>query len=91
VTWRARYTFERVGDVVFVVDLDEGRSVTDDAAAVIRDLIERGIDVDRMMIVYRDISGLWDQITTKRGAFSGFRSLGVLDRIEAVRKAGGKL
>jgi hypothetical protein len=85
---RARYTFERAGDVVFIVDRDDGKSVTNDAEAVIRDLRERGIDVDRVAIVYRDTMGIWDQIQTKRGAFSGFRSLGgTSDRIEAGRLA----
>ena len=85
---RARYTFERVGDVVFIVDCDDGKSVTNDADAVIRDLRERGIDVDRVVIVYRDTMGMWDQLQTKRGAFAGFRSLGgTSDRSEAVRRA----
>jgi hypothetical protein len=85
---RARYTFERVGEIVFIVDLDAGRSVTNDAEAVIRDLVDRGIEVDRMAIIYRDTTGRWDQLRTNGGNFAGFRWLGAYDRTEAARRAG---
>jgi len=72
---RSRYTFKHASDTVLIEDLCDGRSVTNDVERVIGDLVERGIDVDRHAIVYRDTMGRWDQILTHNGKFSGFMAL----------------
>jgi hypothetical protein len=72
---RARCTFKRVGDAVLIEDLCDGRSVTNDAERVIDDMVERGTDVDRCVIVYRDTMGRWDQILTRNGKFFRFLAL----------------
>jgi len=50
-------------------------------------LVERGIEVDRALIVYQDSTGLWDQLRTRRSEFAGVRALGARDRIEAIQRA----
>jgi hypothetical protein len=84
---RSRYTFERSERAIFIIDLGVGLSVTNDAERVIHDLVDRGIAVDRMVIVYRDTTGVWDQLLTKRGQFAGFRRLHANDRMDALRLA----
>lgn len=85
--YRARYTMRRIGDAVLLEDADAGRSITNDAERVIRDLVERGIDVDRCVIVYRDTTGIWDQMVTYRGEFRAFYPIGVRDGCEAALMA----
>lgn len=53
-----------------------GRSVTNDAEAVIRDLVGFGIDVDKRQIIYRDSEGEWYVLRTQLGAFVGFMPIG---------------
>jgi hypothetical protein len=52
-----------------------GRSVTNDAELVIRDLVEFGIDLDRRQVIYRDSDGQWSGIATRGGLFVGFTPL----------------
>lgn len=89
---RARYTMQRWHDAVLIEDLCDSvgvpvRSVTNDAERVVRDLAERGIDVDRTVIVYRDTMGVWDQLLTRRGEFLGFYALGCNDGRTAAANA----
>lgn len=86
--WRAWYTMERWHDAVLLEDRDAGdSSVTNDADRVVDDLVERGIDVDRVVIVYRDPQGIWDQILTRKGEFVDFHPLGCRTGREAAVKA----
>jgi hypothetical protein len=85
---RARYTMRRIGDAVLLEDAaGETRSVTNDAEGVIRDLVERGVRVDKCVIVYRDTMGIWDQLLTHNGEFATFHPLGVRTGEEAAMKA----
>ncbi|CAO4181067.1 hypothetical protein EEDFHM_03847 [Methylorubrum populi] len=79
------YRIELAGDVICVTDLDRGgASVTNDAAGVIRDLVEAGHDLSRMPVIYRDSTGTWDELVVKDGRFAGFRHLDTA-RKEALR------
>jgi hypothetical protein len=60
------------GNAVLVVDLDCGRSVTNDAEGVIADLAAAGVDFRGRRVLYRDTTGRWDQLVVAGGAFSGF-------------------
>lgn len=85
---RARYTAEMVGrTIIAIVDLGTGKSVTNDAERVVRDLAERGFPVRVARIVYRDSDGIWDGIRTKDGEFAGFVPLGDAGRDQAIRHA----
>jgi 3-mercaptopyruvate sulfurtransferase SseA len=80
---RSKYVFEQEGSFVFIEDLDEGKSVTNDVENVVRDLAEEGIDVDRSIIVYKDTSGTWDGILCRDGKFFAFRAIGAKSREQA--------
>lgn len=59
------------GSVVFVRDLDlGGRSVTNDAEAVVAEILEH---YPMARIVYRDSSGHWDEMTNDGESFTGFQ------------------
>ena len=86
----AAYTWHVApGGVLVVVDLcREGwRSVTHDAAGVVSDLAELRPDLlaRAPLIVYRDRTGQWDALCTKRkGGFAGFTPIGARSEAEAV-------
>lgn len=71
---RARYTTRLKDGVIVLEDLDQGRSVTNDAELVIRDLAERGFDLS-LPIIYRDTLGCWSGLLVRDGAFAGFLPL----------------
>lgn len=48
---RAVYTVDDDGDFIKIIDLDEGRTVTNDARNVVRDLVKAGYDVDKKIIL----------------------------------------
>lgn len=82
---RSDYRVELAGDVICVTDLNlGGRSVTNDAEGVIRDLAEAGYDLARMPVIYRDSQRNWDELVVKDGVFAGFRHLDTA-RKEALR------
>lgn len=84
---RADYTIE-VNDGLFVgiVDHDNGKSVTNDAAEIIQDLVNSGMNVDARIIVYRDTMGIWDRIVTKNGKCVGIESVNTKTFEEAKKK-----
>lgn len=84
---RAAYTFSIVDGVVCIIDEDGSRSVTNDAEAVIADLVRKGLDVAFMPVIYRDTEGTWDQLVVEDGRFDGFRLLGETDRDRAIERA----
>lgn len=83
---RSTYTYEMVGDVICIIDHDKGHTVTNDASEVVQDLVECGHDLSRMRVVYRDTTGVWDELVVANGAFAGFRSVGKRDRADAVAR-----
>lgn len=75
---------------VCVIDSDDGGcSVTNDIEHVVRDLIDRGVDLTTAPLIYRDSQGLWDEVLVgPDGRFGGFRALGgERDKDTAMRRA----
>lgn len=73
---RAEYTWRLEGDVLVLIDKNQGGlSVTNDAEAVIQDLVRLGYNVDALRIIYRDTEWRWDGLLTKDGKFAGFRPI----------------
>lgn len=56
--------------IVFIVDEDGPRSVTNDAEAVCAEAVG---DLPGYRLVYRDTDGCWDELVHDRGRFVGFR------------------
>ncbi|QEE39817.1 MULTISPECIES: DUF6011 domain-containing protein [unclassified Methylobacterium] len=83
---RATYTRETRGDVILITDLNKGRTVTNDAESVIGDLVECLGDLAGKRIVYRDTSGVWDELVVTSNRFTGFRSVGVRTPEEVLAK-----
>lgn len=81
---RSRYTYVQRDGAVLIEDMIGQVSVKNDIATVVIDLVKREIDVDRVIIVYLDGTGLWDRARTKGGAFACFEVLGELDGPTAV-------
>lgn len=76
-------TFEVGDDVLALVDHDRGMSITNDAEGVISVLASR-YDLSRRRVIYRDTTGLWDELVHERGRFKVFRVLGLASRDDAV-------
>jgi len=73
---RASYSYQIVGQVIAIIDHNEGRSVTNDVRNVLADLKQAGLNLCVYRVIYRDTLGTWDEICTDpRGDFDGFRSL----------------
>jgi hypothetical protein len=65
-------TFEVIkvtGDVVWIRDLDRGRSITNDAERVCDEL---AIEYGNRRIIYRDTDGEWDEFVHEHGRFLSF-------------------
>ncbi|TCK37942.1 hypothetical protein B0G84_3240 [Paraburkholderia sp. BL8N3] len=86
---RATYDVFYLPGFICVVDLDEGRSVTNDIENVIADLAAQLSD--RVRLIDRDTQGIWDEVEflTVNGCarFRGFRSLHQRSMQEAIAKA----
>jgi hypothetical protein len=77
---RSVYSRAVYGNVVAIIDHDEGRSVTNDAENVIGDLTQQGFDLSKYRVIYRDTHGIWDQLLVDRtGRFAGFSSINERD------------
>ena len=81
---RSRYSYVHRDGAVLIEDLVGQVSVAGDIENVVTDLVDRGIDVDRMIIVYRDIMGRWDRVLTSRRAFLCFEAVDECDGWKAV-------
>ncbi len=73
---RAVYSVGRSGNVVTLVDHDRGRTVTNDADAIVWDLSRSGTLRPMDRLIYRDTDGRWDEIEHKDGIFVGFAPIG---------------
>ncbi|KAA1015946.1 hypothetical protein FVF58_00910 [Paraburkholderia panacisoli] len=80
---RSTYSYTIEEEFVCIIDHDRGRSVTNDAANVIADLVAAGIDVAKYRIIYRDTAGIWDLMCTAGGTFAGFIHLNARTKEEA--------
>ena len=66
----AEYSIAKVSpEIVWIVDLDAEKSVTNDAERVCEDLHYR---YPGRRIIYRDTSGDWDELVHDAGVFRGF-------------------
>ena len=84
---RAVYSRAVYGNVIAIIDHDEGRSVTNDAVNIIDDLARQGFDLTKCRVIYKDTSGIWDEILTDRtGRFAGFSSINERDLPAALAK-----
>jgi hypothetical protein len=71
---RAVYSRAVYGNVIAIIDHDDGKSVTNDAENVIDDLARQGFDLTQYRVIYKDTRGVWDQMLLDRaGHFAGFR------------------
>jgi hypothetical protein len=76
---RAVYSTSIHGDVIAIVDHNQGKSVTNDADNVIADLAAN-FDLSKYCVIYSDTRGIWDQLLVDRtGHFAGFSCLNVRD------------
>lgn len=69
---RSTYFIEHIDSleqIIRIVDLDEGMSVTNDAENVVRE-----VNAQRpgYRILYRDTMGNWDELLHDNGIFQGF-------------------
>jgi len=85
---RADFTWELRGNVVCIVDHDNGRSVTNDVQAVLADIARDGVNLATHRVIYRDTMGVWDEILLAGVTFSAFRSINETDLSAALRKIG---
>jgi hypothetical protein len=83
---RAVYSRSVHGNVIAIIDHDDGKSVTNDAENVIRDL-EANFDLSKYRVIYRDTRGIWDEMLVDRtGRFAGFSSINERDLPAALAK-----
>jgi hypothetical protein len=82
---RAIYSREVHGNVITIIDLDQGKSVTNDADNVIADLAA-SFDLSQYRVIYRDTRGIWDEMLVKDGAFADFRSINERELSAALAK-----
>ena len=72
--------------MIAVVDRHSGgRSATNDAERVIASLATN-FDLAKFRVIYRDTRGVWDELCTRDGRFSAFRSITEGDREAALAK-----
>lgn len=84
---RASYRTQVVGDFLLLVDLDLGKSITNDAENVIADLVRDGALADGKRVLYRDTLGRWDELLHDGMRFTGFRAINGLTGDDAIRRA----
>ncbi|WP_157266396.1 DUF6011 domain-containing protein [Azohydromonas aeria] len=77
---RSTYSWTVEDGVICIVDLNGGKSVTNDAENVIADLVTAGAPVDTMPVIYRDSVGVWDELAVADSRFSTFRSVHERDK-----------
>ena len=83
---RAVFSYQTFGNVIAVIDHDQGRSVTNDAEAVVAQL-GRKFDLSQYRLIYKDTRGIWDQMLVDRtGQFAGFSSINERDLPAALAK-----
>jgi hypothetical protein len=83
---RAIYSRTVHGNVIVIVDHDQGKSVTNDAENVIADLAA-DFDLSKYLVIYRDTRGIYDQLLVDRtGHFAGFSSINEYDLSAALAR-----
>lgn len=75
---KATYTVEKVthdplhisNGMVFIIDENIGMSITNDAEAVVADVVSK---YPNHRIIYKDTDGSWDELLHWNGRFTGFK------------------
>ena len=76
---RADYTYTIEGNVIAIIDLDQGsKSVTNDMEEVLNDLRVAIGELSGYSVIYRDSTGRWDGVRLERGVVA-FYSLNETD------------
>ncbi len=83
---RAAYTYTIEDGIVCVIDLDNGKSVTNDADNLIADLVANGIDLAVHPVIYKDTQGVWDQLVVQNNRFANFKSINERSKEAAIAK-----
>ena len=88
-TFAVKISSTESGHMVYVIDdLDQGMSVTNNAAAVIRSIAhELGEIPDHSLVIYRDTDGQYDGLGVQGGCFVDFYPLGTISENEAISMA----
>jgi hypothetical protein len=86
---KANFTVDATSERGFVLleDLGTGMTISNDAARVVRWLAEAGVLEGPRRVLYRDTSGVWDELLHKDGRFVDFAPVGAHSRAEAVQTA----
>jgi len=64
------FTFTILKNIVSIIDLDEGMSVTNDIENVVSAICKtKGINADEYKWIYKDSDGLWDGYNPITGTF----------------------
>jgi hypothetical protein len=78
---RARFTYDTTPDkILYITDLDAGRTVTNDMHNVLADIAEwePGLVLAEHQVIYRDTDGAWIGVRlTTEGRFSEYYALNV--------------
>ena len=83
---RAVYSYTVHGNIIAIIDHDQGRSVTNEADNIITDLAV-SFDLRQYRVIYRDTRGIWDQLLVDiTGHFAGFGHLNAGDLPTALAK-----
>jgi predicted TPR repeat methyltransferase len=83
---RAVYSRTVHGNVIVLIDHDQGKSLTNDAENVIADLAT-DFDLSKYLIIHRDTRGIYDQLLVdSTGHFAGFSSINERDLSAALAK-----
>lgn len=80
----AHYTLSIEGNVIALVDLGTGVSVTNTTAEVIAELALMIPNLNGYRVIYRDAMQNWDGLAQRDGRFIGFVPLATTDRQTAV-------
>lgn len=71
---QAQYDLVMATDLhILILDLDQGRSVTNDADSVVRRVDAQLGSIGRRRLFYRDTTGRFDELVVRDGRFVGFR------------------
>jgi len=74
-TPRASFEIVQVTDtLVLLYDRDEGRTVTNDAEAVVEAVSERLGGIGRRRVYYRDTDGYFNELVVRKERFASFRA-----------------
>lgn len=83
------FTLSFEDDVICLVDVGTGYSITNGADLVIAELyLQLGADLAGKRVIYRDTMGVWDGLAHRGNRFIRYVSLGgVEDRATAIERA----